>query len=105
MAGMKFTADVNVEDIIKLRQEIDKLKKSLIAVAGIPNSDVAIKQLEKEIAAATKKLEEYENKYLQIQKLKHDIDSSNAAVKKAKEETAALQSTNKWIVANTEAVI
>ena len=27
MAGMKFTADVNVEDIIKLRQEIDKLKK------------------------------------------------------------------------------
>lgn len=102
---MKFTADVNVEDIIKLRQEIDKLKKSLIAVAGIPNSDVAIKQLEKEIAAATKKLEEYENKYLQIQKLKHDIDSSNDAVKKAKEETAALQSTNKWIVANTEAVI
>ena len=102
---MKCTADVNVADIIKLRQEIDKLKKSLIAVAGIPNSDVAIKQLEKEIAAATKKLEEYENKYLQIQKLKHDIDSSNAAVKKAKEETAALQSTNKWIVANTEAVI
>ncbi len=105
MAGMKFTADVNVEDIIKLRQEIDKLKKSLIAIAGIPNSDSAIKQLEKEIAAATKKLEEYENKYLQIQKLKHDIDSSNDAAKKAKEETAALQSTNKWIVANTEAVI
>ena len=102
---MKFTADVNVEDIIKLRQEIDKLKKSLIAIAGIPNSDVAIKQLEKEIAVATKKLEEYENKYLQIQKLKHDIDSSNDAVKKAKDETAALQSTNKWIVANTEAVI
>ncbi len=102
---MKFTADVNVEDIIKLRQEIDKLKKSLIAIAGIPNSDSAIKQLEKEIAAATKKLEEYKNKYLQIQKLKHDIDSSNDAVKKAKEETAALQSTNKWIVANTEAVI
>ena len=102
---MKFTADVNVEDIIKLRQEIDKLKKSLIAVAGIPNSDVAIKQLEKEIAVATKKLEEYKNKYLQIQKLKHDIDSSNDAVKKAKDETAALQSTNKWIVANTEAVI
>lgn len=105
MAGMKFTADIDIKNIIKLRQEIDKLKKSLIAVAGIPNSDVAIKQLEKEIAAATKKLEEYENKYLQIQKLKHDIDSSNAAVKKAKEETAALQSTNKWIVANTEAVI
>lgn len=105
MAGMKFTADVNVEGIIKLRQEINKLKNSLKAVARIPNSDAAIKQLEKEIEAATKKLEEYENKYLQIQKLKHDIDSSNDAVKKTKEETAALQSTNKWIVANTEAVI
>lgn len=105
MAGMKFNADIDLKSIVKLRQEIDKLKKSLIAVAGIPNSDAAIKQLEKEIAAATKKLEEYKNKYLQIQKLKHDIDSSNDAVKKAKEETAALQSTNKWIVANTEAVI
>lgn len=102
---MKFTADIDVKNIIKLRQEIDKLKNSLKAVAGIPNSDAAIKQLEKEIEAATKKLEEYKNKYLQIQKLKHDIDSSNDAVKKAKEETAALQSTNKWIVANTEAVI
>lgn len=105
MAGMKFTADIDVEGIIKLRQEINELKNSLKAVAGIPNSDAAIKQLEKEIEAATKKLEEYENKYLQIQKLKHDIDSSNDAVKKTKEETAALQSTNKWIVANTEAVI
>lgn len=102
---MKFTADIDVKNIIKLRQEIDKLKNSLKAVAGIPNSDAAIKQLEKEIAAASQKLEEYENKYLQIQKLKHDIDSSNDAVKKTKEETAALQSTNKWIVANTEAVI
>ena len=105
MAGMKFTADIDVKNIIKLRQEIDKLKNSLKAVAGIPNSDAAIKQLEKEIAAASQKLEEYKNNYLQIQKLKHDIDSSNAAIKKAKEETAALQSTNKWIVANTEAVI
>lgn len=105
MAGVKFTADIDVKNIIKLRQEIDKLKNSLKAVAGIPNSDAAIKQLEKEIAAASQKLEEYKNKYLQIQKLKHDIDSSNAAIKKAKEETAALQSTNKWIVANTEAVI
>ena len=102
---MKFTADIDVKNIIKLRQEIDKLKNSLKAVAEIPNSDAAIKQLEKEIAAASQKLEEYKNKYLQIQKLKHDIDSSNAAIKKAKEETAALQSTNKWIVANTEAVI
>ena len=105
MAGMKFTADIDVKNIIKLRQEIDKLKNSLKAVAGIPNSDAAIKQLEEEIAAASQKLEEYKKKYLQIQKLKHDIDSSNDAIKKAKEETAALQSTNKWIVANTEAVI
>ena len=30
MAGMKFTADVNVKDIIKLRQEIDRLKNLLL---------------------------------------------------------------------------
>lgn len=35
MAGMKFTADIDVEGIIKLRQEINKLKNSLKAVAGI----------------------------------------------------------------------
>lgn len=104
MAGMKFNADIDLEKIVKLRLEINKLKNSLIAVAGIPNSDVAIKKLEKEIEVATKKLEEYENKYLQIQKLKHDIDSSNDEIKKVKEETSALQSTNKWIIANTESV-
>ena len=30
MAGMKFNADIDLEKIVKLRQEIDKLKKSLI---------------------------------------------------------------------------
>ena len=59
MAGMKFTADVNVKDIIKLRQEIDRLKKSLIEIASVPNSDAAVKALEKQLSSALKKLEKY----------------------------------------------
>lgn len=104
MAGMKFNADIDLEKIVKLRQEIDKLKKSLIAVAGIPNSDAAIKQLESEIERATKKLSEYEDRYVKLQKIKYDIDSSDSTVKRVKEEASALQSTNKWIIANTESV-
>ncbi|CUO97963.1 hypothetical protein [Bacteroides finegoldii] len=104
MAGMKFNADIDLEKIVKLRQEINKLKKSLIAVAGIPNSDAAIKQLESEIERATKKLSEYEDRYVKLQKIKYDIDSSNSTVKRVKEETFALRSTNKWIIANTESV-
>lgn len=104
MAGMKFNADIDLEKIVKLRQEINKLKKSLITVAGIPNSDAAIKQLESEIERATKKLSEYEDRYVKLQKIKYDIDSSNSTVKRVKEETFALRSTNKWIIANTESV-
>lgn len=104
MAGMKFNADIDLEKIVKLRQEINKLKKSLISVAGIPNSDAAIKQLESEIERATKKLSEYEDRYGKLQKIKYDIDSSNSTVKRVKEETFALRSTNKWIIANTESV-
>lgn len=104
MAGMKFNADIDLEKIVKLRQEINKLKKSLIAVAGIPNSDAAIKQLESEIERATKKLSEYEDRYVKLQKIKYDIDSSDSTVKRVKEEASALQSTNKWIIANTESV-
>ena len=59
MAGMKFTADIDIKNIIKLRQEIDKLKKSLIEIASVPNSDAAVKALEKQLSTALKKLEEY----------------------------------------------
>lgn len=104
MAGMKFNADIDLEKIVKLRQEIDKLKKSLIEIASVPNSDAAIKQLESEIDRATKKLSEYKDSYAKLQKIKYDIDSSNSTVKRVKEETSALQSTNKWIIANTESV-
>lgn len=104
MAGMKFNADIDLEKIVKLRQEIDKLKKSLIEIASVPNSDAAIKQLESEIDRATKKLSEYKDSYAKLQKIKYDIDSSNYTVKRVKEETSALQSTNKWIIANTESV-
>lgn len=104
MAGMKFNADIDLEKIVKLHQEIDKLKKSLIEIASVPNSDAAIKQLESEIDRATKKLSEYKDSYAKLQKIKYDIDSSNSTVKRVKEETSALQSTNKWIIANTESV-
>lgn len=104
MAGMKFNADIDLKNIVKLRQEIDKLKKSLIEIASVPNSDAAIKQLESEIDRATKKLSEYKDRYAKLQKIKYDIDSSNSTVKRVKEETSALQSTNKWIIANTESV-
>lgn len=63
MAGMKFTADIDIKNIIKLRQEIDKLKKSLIEIASVPNSDAAVKALEKQLSTALKKLEEYKDKY------------------------------------------
>lgn len=104
MAGMKFNADIDLKNIVKLHQEIDKLKKSLIEIASVPNSDAAIKQLESEIDRATKKLSEYKDSYAKLQKIKYDIDSSNSTVKRVKEETSALQSTNKWIIANTESV-
>lgn len=104
MAGMKFNADIDLKNIVKLRQEIDKLKKSLIEIASVPNSDAAIKQLESEIDRATKKLSEYKDSYAKLQKIKYDIDSSNSTVKRVKEETSALQSTNKWIISNTESV-
>jgi hypothetical protein len=101
---MKFNADIDLEKIVKLRKEIDKLKKSLIEIASVPNSDAAIKQLESEIDRATKKLSEYKDSYAKLQKIKYDIDSSSSTVKRVKEETSALQSTNKWIIANTESV-
>lgn len=104
MAGMKFNADIDLEKIVKLRQEIDKLKKSLIEIASVPNSDAAVKQLESEIDRVTKKLSEYKDSYAKLQKIKYDIDSSNSTVKRVKEETFALRSTNKWIIANTESV-
>lgn len=102
MAGMKFNADIDLEKIVKLRQEIDKLKKSLIEIASVPNSDAAVKALEKQLASALKKLEKYKDQYVKLQKIKYDIDSSSITVKRVKEETYALQSTNKWIIANTE---
>lgn len=104
MAGMKFNADIDLEKIVELRQEINKLKKSLIEIASVPNSDAAVKQLESEIDRVTKKLSEYKDSYAKLQKIKYDIDSSNSTVKRVKEETFALRSTNKWIIANTESV-
>lgn len=91
MAGMKFTADVNVKDIIKLRQEIDRLKKSLIEIASVPNSDAAVKALEKQLSSALKKLEKYKDKYVQTQQARIDQEkSSSEQIKKQQKEIDSL---------------
>ena len=87
---MKFTADVNVKDIIKLRQEIDKLKKSLIEIASVPNSDAAVKALEKQLSTALKKLENYKDKYIQTQQAK--LNQEKAASEQIKKQQKEIDS-------------
>lgn len=102
---MKFTADVDLDKIKSLRLEINKLKKSLIEMAGVPNSDAAVKQLERQLEKLNKKLVEYQEKYAKLKKIQDDIGKSNNTTDDVKKSTAALQSTNKWIEANTKAII
>lgn len=106
MAGLKFEANLEdtVKNILKLKKGIDALKKSLLEVASVPNSDASVKKLETQIEKATRKLQEYQDKYSQLKKAYDDLNASNAAVKRVHEETKALQSVNQWLVANTKAV-
>lgn len=106
MAGLKVEANLEntIENIVALRKEIDKLKKSLIEVAGVPNSDKAVKVLEAQLQKAMKSLQEYQSKYSQLKKAYDDVIGSEEIIKKVHEETKGLQSTNQWIVANTKAV-
>lgn len=90
MAGMKFTADIDIKNIIKLRQEIDKLKKSLIEIASVPNSDAAVKALEKQLSTALKKLEEYKDKYVQTQQAR--LDQEKAASEQIKKQQKEIDS-------------
>lgn len=70
MAGLKVEANLEntIENIVALRTEIDRLKKSLIEVAGVPNSDKAVKALEAQLQKAMKSLQEYQSKYSQLKK-------------------------------------
>lgn len=106
MAGLKFEANLEdtVKNILKLKKGIDALKKSLLEVASVPNSDASVKKLETQIEKATRKLQEYQDKYSQLKKAYDDLNASNAAVKRVHEETKALQSVNQWLIANTKAV-
>lgn len=106
MAGLKVEANLEntIENIVALREEIDRLKKSLIEVAGVPNSDKAVKELEAQLQKAMKSLREYQSKYSQLKKAYDDVIGSEETIKKVHEETKGLQSTNQWIVANTKAV-
>ena len=106
MAGLKVEANLEntIENIVALREEIDRLKKSLIEVVGVPNSDKAVKKLEAQLQKAMKSLREYQSKYSQLKKAYDDVIGSEETIKKVHEETKGLQSTNQWIVANTKAV-
>ena len=106
MAGLKVEANLEntIENIVALREEIDRLKKSLIEVAGVPNSDKAVKKLEAQLQKAMKSLRKYQSKYSQLKKAYDDVIGSEETIKKVHEETKGLQSTNQWIVANTKAV-
>jgi hypothetical protein len=106
MAGLKVEANLEntIENIVALGEEIDRLKKSLIEVAGVPNSDKAVKKLEAQLQKAMKSLREYQSKYSQLKKAYDDVIGSEETIKKVHEETKGLQSTNQWIVANTKAV-
>lgn len=90
MAGMKFNADIDLEKIVKLRQEIDKLKKSLIEIASVPNSDAAVKSLERQLASALKKLETYKGKYVQTQQAR--LDQEKAASEQIKKQQKEIDS-------------
>lgn len=104
MAGLKFSADIELDKIVKLRTEIKGLKADMMALAGKPNSGNTMKSLERQLDKATKELDKYMKKYALMKKAYEEILKSDNTVKTVHEETQALQSTNKWIVANTQAV-
>lgn len=104
MAGLKFSADIELDKIVKLRTEIKGLKADMMALAGKPNSGNTMKSLERQLDKATKELDKYMKKYALMKKAYEEILKSDNTVKAVHEETQALQSTNKWIVANTQAV-
>lgn len=76
----------------------------MMALAGKPNSGNTMKSLERQLDKATKELDKYMKKYALMKKAYEEILKSDNTVKAVHEETQALQSTNKWIVANTQAV-
>lgn len=104
MAGLKFSADIELDKIVKLRTEIKGLKADMMALAGKPNSGNVMKSLERQLDKATKELDKYMKKYALMKKAYEEVLKSDNTVKAVHEETQALQSTNKWIVANTQAV-
>lgn len=104
MAGLKFSADIELDKIVKLRTEIKGLKADMMALAGKPNSGNTMKSLERQLDKATKELDKYMKKYALMKKAYEEVLKSDNTVKAVHEETQALQSTNKWIVANTQAV-
>ncbi len=104
MAEIHFSVSSDYKEVIRLRKECEKLEAQLKKMDVNKHPDVA-KSLEKQLEKATRKIREYQEKYAKLKKVQDDIGKSNNTTDDVKKSTAALQSTNKWIEANTKAII
>lgn len=104
MAEIHFSVSSDYNEVIRLRKECEKLEAQLKKMDVNKHPDVA-KSLEKQLEKATRKIREYQEKYAKLKKVQDDIGKSNNTTDDVKKSTAALQSTNKWIEANTKAII
>lgn len=104
MAKLHFSVSSDYKEVIRLRQECEKLEEQLKKMDVNKSPDVA-KALEAQLEKATRKIREYQEKYIKLKKIQDDIGKSNNTSDDVKKGTAALRSTNKWIEANTKAII
>lgn len=104
MAEIHFSVSSDYNEVVRLRKECEKLEAQLKKMDVNKHPDVA-KSLEKQLEKATRKIREYQEKYAKLKKVQDDIGKSNNTTDDVKKSTAALQSTNKWIEANTKAII
>lgn len=104
MAEIHFSVSSDYKEVIRLRQEIEKLETQLKKMDVNKSPDIA-KSIEKQLEEATRKIREYQEKYAKLKKIQDDIGKSNNTTDDVKKSTAALRSTNKWIEANTKAII
>ena len=104
MAEIHFSVSSDYNEVVRLRKECEKLEAQLKKMDVNKHPDIA-KSLEKQLEKATRKIKEYQEKYAKLKKVQDDIGKSNNTTDDVKKRTAALQSTNKWIEANTKAII
>lgn len=104
MAEIHFSVSSDYNEVVRLRKECEKLEAQLKKMDVNKHPDIA-KSLEKQLEKATRKIKEYQEKYAKLKKVQDDIGKSNNTTDDVKKRTVALRSTNKWIEANTKAII